>query len=132
MLAEGERQRCYDDRTPIDRENDHVRSKPTPGGPDPGSFLMNPLIRKLRTYIDLPHMIKSGLVQKLAEQNSHLYPRDIDTIVNAIFGTIGHALAIRMACESVRCSQELLAASRSNQYRHEHLWQAQPDGEPRS
>src|SRR4028118_1951564 len=40
-----------------------------------------------------PHMIKSELVQKLAEQNSHLYPRDIDKIVNAILGTIGDALA---------------------------------------
>ena len=59
-----------------------------------------------------PHMIKSELVQKLAEQNSHLYPRDIDTIVNAIFVTIGQAVAMKMACESVGCSQEVLAASR--------------------
>jgi integration host factor subunit beta len=38
-------------------------------------------------------MIKSELVQKLAEQNPHLYPRDIEKIVNAILGTIGDALA---------------------------------------
>src|SRR3954451_19088352 len=40
-----------------------------------------------------PHMIKSELVQKLAKQNPHLYPRDIEKIVNAILGTIGEALA---------------------------------------
>ena len=40
----------------------------------------------------MPHMIKSELVQKLAEQNPHLYSRDIE-IVNAILGTIGDALA---------------------------------------
>jgi integration host factor subunit beta len=38
-------------------------------------------------------MIKSELVQKLAEQNPHLYSRDIERIVNAILGTIGDALA---------------------------------------
>jgi integration host factor subunit beta len=40
-----------------------------------------------------PHMIKSELVQRLAEQNPHLYLRDIEKIVNAILGTIGDALA---------------------------------------
>jgi integration host factor subunit beta len=40
-----------------------------------------------------PTMIKSELVQKLAEQNPHLYTRDIETIVNAILGTISDALA---------------------------------------
>ncbi|MBL0404245.1 integration host factor subunit beta [Microvirga aerilata] len=38
-------------------------------------------------------MIKSELVQKLAEQNPHLYSRDIEKVVNAILGTIGDALA---------------------------------------
>jgi integration host factor subunit beta len=38
-------------------------------------------------------MIKSELVQKLAEQNPHLYPRDIEKLVNAILGTISDALA---------------------------------------
>jgi integration host factor subunit beta len=38
-------------------------------------------------------MIKSELVQRLAEQNPHLYSRDIEKIVNAILGTIGDALA---------------------------------------
>jgi integration host factor subunit beta len=38
-------------------------------------------------------MIKSELVQKLAEQNPHLYSRDIEKIVNTILGTIGDALA---------------------------------------
>ncbi len=38
-------------------------------------------------------MIKSELVQKLAKQNPHLYPRDLEKVVNAILGTIGEALA---------------------------------------
>jgi integration host factor subunit beta len=38
-------------------------------------------------------MIKSELVQKLAEQNPHLYPRVIEKLVNAILGTISDALA---------------------------------------
>ncbi len=38
-------------------------------------------------------MIKSELVMKLAEQNPHLYPRDLEKVVNAILGTIGDALA---------------------------------------
>jgi integration host factor subunit beta len=38
-------------------------------------------------------MIKSELVQRLAEQNPHLYQRDVEKIVNAIFGTISDALA---------------------------------------
>jgi integration host factor subunit beta len=38
-------------------------------------------------------MIKSELVQKIAEQNPHLYPRDIEKLVNAILGTISDALA---------------------------------------
>jgi len=38
-------------------------------------------------------MIKSELVQKLAKENPHLYPRDIEKVVNAILGTISAALA---------------------------------------
>jgi integration host factor subunit beta len=38
-------------------------------------------------------MIKSELVQKLSEQNPHLYQRDIERIVNAILDTIAGALA---------------------------------------
>lgn len=38
-------------------------------------------------------MIKSELVQKLAEQNPHLYQRDIEKIVATIFGEIATALA---------------------------------------
>ncbi|MPR11770.1 integration host factor subunit beta [Microvirga tunisiensis] len=38
-------------------------------------------------------MIKSELVQKLAEQNPHLYQRDIEIVVNAILDTIADALA---------------------------------------
>ena len=38
-------------------------------------------------------MIKSELVLKIAEQNPHLYQRDVENIVNAILGTITDALA---------------------------------------
>jgi len=37
-------------------------------------------------------MIKSGLVQRIAEQNSHLYPRDVEKLVNAILDEIVIAL----------------------------------------
>jgi integration host factor subunit beta len=38
-------------------------------------------------------MIKSELVQKLAEQNPHLYQRDVERIVATIFEEITRALA---------------------------------------
>jgi integration host factor subunit beta len=38
-------------------------------------------------------MIKSELVQKIAERNTHLYQRDVENIVNAILDTITDALA---------------------------------------
>lgn len=37
-------------------------------------------------------MIKSELILNLAKQNPHLYPRDVEKIVNAILGTISDAL----------------------------------------
>lgn len=38
-------------------------------------------------------MIKSELVQKIAEANPHLYQRDVEHIVNAILDEITEALA---------------------------------------
>jgi len=38
-------------------------------------------------------MIKSELIQKLAEENPHLFQRDLENIVNAILEEIGGALA---------------------------------------
>ncbi len=38
-------------------------------------------------------MIRSELVQKLADENPHLYHRDVEIIVNAIFEEIIDALA---------------------------------------
>ncbi len=38
-------------------------------------------------------MIKSELVNKLTEQNPHLYQRDIEQVVDAILDTISDALA---------------------------------------
>ena len=38
-------------------------------------------------------MIKSELVQRIVEQNPHLYQRDVEKIVNSILGEIVIALA---------------------------------------
>ena len=38
-------------------------------------------------------MTKSELILKLAERNPHLYHRDVERIVTAIFDEITHALA---------------------------------------
>ncbi|RUP11432.1 MAG: integration host factor subunit beta, partial [Methylobacterium sp.] len=38
-------------------------------------------------------MIKSELVLRIAEQNPHLYQRDVEILVNAILDTISDALA---------------------------------------
>ena len=38
-------------------------------------------------------MIKSELVQKIGEQNPHLYQRDVENIVNSILEAITNALA---------------------------------------
>lgn len=38
-------------------------------------------------------MTKSELILKLAEENPHLYQRDVERIVSAIFGEISTALA---------------------------------------
>jgi putative membrane protein len=40
-------------------------------------------------------MIRSELIQKLADENPHLYQRDVERIVNAIFEEITEALAER-------------------------------------
>ena len=38
-------------------------------------------------------MIKSELVQRISEQNPHLYQRDVEIIVTAIFDEIAEALS---------------------------------------
>ena len=38
-------------------------------------------------------MIKSELVQRISEQNPHLYQRDVENIVNAVLGEIVSAMA---------------------------------------
>ena len=38
-------------------------------------------------------MTKSELIKRLADANPHLYPRDIQRIVDTVFGQIGAALA---------------------------------------
>lgn len=38
-------------------------------------------------------MIKSELIQLIADKNPHLYQRDVENIVNAILGEITNALA---------------------------------------
>ena len=38
-------------------------------------------------------MIKSELIQRIAQENPHLYQRDVERIINTIFNEIGTALA---------------------------------------
>lgn len=38
-------------------------------------------------------MIRSELIQKVAEENPHLYQRDVEKIVSAVFETITEALS---------------------------------------
>jgi len=38
-------------------------------------------------------MIKSELIQKLAEENPHLFQRDLESVVNAVLDEIGSAMA---------------------------------------
>ena len=37
-------------------------------------------------------LIKSELIQKLAEENPHLYAKDVERVVNTVFGEIADAL----------------------------------------
>ena len=39
-------------------------------------------------------MIKSELVQLITEKNPHLYRRDVERVVNTVFGEIIHALSL--------------------------------------
>ena len=39
-------------------------------------------------------MIKSELVQLITEQNPHLRQRDVERVINTVFGEIIHALSI--------------------------------------
>ena len=39
-----------------------------------------------------PNMIKSELIQKIAEKNPHLYHRDVERIINTIFDQIINAM----------------------------------------
>ena len=47
-------------------------------------------------------MIKSELVQIVAEQNPHLFQRDVENIVNAILDEISNALAEGEPCRIAR------------------------------
>ena len=38
-------------------------------------------------------MIKSELIEKLSRKNPHLYPRDIENVVNSVLETITNSLA---------------------------------------
>ncbi len=38
-------------------------------------------------------MIKSELIQRVAQANPHLYQRDVERIINTVFGEIGSALS---------------------------------------
>lgn len=38
-------------------------------------------------------MIKSELIQLIAQANPHLYQRDVERIINTVFGEIGNSLS---------------------------------------
>jgi integration host factor subunit beta len=53
-----------------------------------------PIVTAERRHSDgRVNMIRSELIQKLADENPHLYQRDVERIVNAIFEEITDALA---------------------------------------
>lgn len=45
------------------------------------------------TFYGAEDVIKSELVQRIADKNPHLYQRDVENIVNAILGEITNALS---------------------------------------
>ncbi len=48
---------------------------------------------ELKTFGGLAPMIRSELIQKIADENPHLYQRDVENIVNTIFEEITGAMA---------------------------------------
>jgi nucleoid DNA-binding protein len=73
------------------------------GNGGPGSFAPRAFQKPTKTLLDGhlgnlttsdpgPGMIKSELIGRIASQNPHLYQRDIENMVNAIFGEIVKAL----------------------------------------
>ena len=52
-------------------------------------------------------MLKSGLIERIAERNPHLYRQDAEKIVNTILDTITAALAQgdRLSCAALACSR---------------------------
>src|SRR5690349_4349237 len=57
-------------------------------------------------------MIKSELIEKLAEQNPHLYRQDVEDLINAILDTITDALTqgAGLSCVGLACSRPSGAA----------------------
>jgi len=47
----------------------------------------------MKTFGGLTPMIRSELIQKIADENPHLYQRDVENIVNTIFEEITSAMA---------------------------------------
>ena len=54
---------------------------------------MFPLVGRKTSVEELLKMIKSELVQKIADENPHLYQRDVERIVGTIFDEIIEAMA---------------------------------------
>ena len=48
---------------------------------------------KMKTFGGLTPMIRSELIQKIADENPHLFQRDVENIVNTIFEEITGAMA---------------------------------------
>ena len=57
-------------------------------------------------------MIRSELIQKLSEENPHLYQRDVERIVNAIFEEIIEAIAISTSATATMIKNRYLSIRR--------------------
>jgi len=66
--------------------------KPFESGINPNCFCLY-WEGKPRRRVGRVTMIRSELIQRLADENPHLYQRDVERIVNAIFEEITEALA---------------------------------------
>jgi nucleoid DNA-binding protein len=71
-------------------------------------------------------MIKSELVQRVAAQNPHLYQRDVENIVNAIFGEIVDALGLSGIARQLEQAGVVRAADRLGLDGMLALWQPAP------
>lgn len=69
-----------------------AKNGPIPERPD-CSYSYRTLKKKNRVSREVFEMIRSELIQKIADENPHLYQRDVERIVNTIFDEVTNAMA---------------------------------------